>query len=96
MQRDRVPGVQIQQDLIGKVTQGHHKSHGRGRVGCAINEQPGAAGQGCGGVDVIGQLIAPGVGHREHRIGPIDRDARGEHLAVRQGDQGSSHDDGQG
>ena len=91
MQGDGVSGVQVQQDLIGKMAQGHYRGHSGGRVGGTVDEQAGAAGQGCGGVDVVGQLIAPGVGHREHRVPSVDCDIRGEQLAVRQGDQCAAH-----
>ena len=94
LQRDGVPSVQVQQDLIGEMAQGHHRGQRGGGVGRAVDEQPGAAGQSQGDVDVIGELIAPGGVHREHSVARVDGDVRGQQLAVGQGHQSAPQNDG--
>ena len=77
------------------MAQRHRRGHGGGRIGRAIDKKAGTAGQGRGGVYIVRNLVAPGVGYRKHRVGPVDRDVRGEQLAVRKGNQGAPYKDGQ-
>ena len=78
--------VQTQQDLVGKPAQGQccYPSHSGPFLWFAVDQQPGAGGQGLFGIDDIPNLINPGGFHGEFGVVWADGDALGLHLVTRQ------------